>query len=798
MKPTAFILIMLAFSLLPSPSTPQESGLEGILVRPQQSIETEEDIDSLVNLCETYSITHVFLMVKQDTGPESGLLYYNSAYTPRASDFDILHSTLEKAHQKNIKVYAWLPLLYDRWASEQGLGLRAGEYWISPLKAVSYFSTMVSEIKAYGVDGILFDYLWFPDDFAASEQLKSNFGEKFGYDVRTIDLSLEKERNTPLWHEWISYRNEVLADFLKDIMPEDIPVGVTVIPQDILDSESEYVPPTLASFVTVQIDGDPTPLVNKLTLLTKADVYVTVSNDYVSDVRQQIFESTFADMLIFSSEIWDESAFKRIKKAEVPFTDIRMTRLPFIDYYNNSYDMRKWKIYEINTVVIPSGHVFSTYFKYTPYKEKWSLYTEKFDRDYVEEMIQQAREIGLYAVLQIDIQSEEYVVKYPEAASITFRWEANRKRVCLSEISGDVYKQEFFEMAKFLADNYEAEALLITNISYLEDCFCIDCLESYIDFMAEKGVSVEDWPRTNGEIDIYNQTVGEWKTHIITEFLGDLREYLRNSNKELWVDVPVSANLEYSSSEYGLYLPDVEKIVDRIVLTSIDITNPPRTGRVARSLTSRYILSFYADSVNVPAREYVLDSLRITYENQVNSVGINPHSAMTDSLWGAFYIAYAYRLALTSDALMEIYNLDNYEGVISTYFLMAEERNEEERQNRENARNSIQEAEKSYSDVLITLEDAKQIDLDITSFEITIEQNLALLSDAKNLFVQGDYLQAERKGKTVVIEFSTLAVQIEKMVSQERIDRVTSGISIVVVFLLIMMYVRFTMRKRKK
>ncbi|MBU7048328.1 MAG: hypothetical protein HXS54_18000, partial [Theionarchaea archaeon] len=334
MKSTALILIILVL-MLPSPSTPQETGSEGILIHPQKSIETEEDIDDLINLCETYNITHIFLMVKQDTGPESGLLFYNSAYTPPASDFDMLHSTLEKAHQKNIKVYAWLPLLYDRWASEQGLGLRAGEYWISPLKAVSYFSTMVNEIKTYGVDGILFDYLWFPDDFAASEQLKSNFGAKFGYDVRTIDLSLEKERNTPLWHDWISYRNEVLSDFLKDIMPENIPVGVTVIPEDILDSDSEYVPPSLASFVTVQIDGDPTPLVNKLTLLTKADVYVTISNDYVSDVRQQIFESTFADMLIFSSETWDESAFKRIKKAEVPFTDIRMTRLPFIDYYNN-------------------------------------------------------------------------------------------------------------------------------------------------------------------------------------------------------------------------------------------------------------------------------------------------------------------------------------------------------------------------------------------------------------------------------------------------------------------------------
>ena len=806
MKLKLLLLTILVLSQLPYPSFSQtETAPKGIMVRLHKADQTREEIDTVISMCEEYRVTHIFLMVKEDTGPESGLLYYNSAgaLANRVSDFDVLYYTLERVKDKNIKVYAWLPLLRDRRASEQGMGLGTGDNWVSPLKSVSYYSQMVDEIQSYAVDGtsiegILFDYLWFPDDFASSEQLKRNFGEKYGYTMGSVDLSLEKERDTPLWHEWISYRNEVLADFLKEIMPLNISVGVTVIPEELQNSETEYVPPALATFVAVQIDSEPTPIINELTLLTQSHVYVMIPNDYVSNVREKIHESVYADMLIFSSDVWDESAFKRIKKAEVPFNDVRMTRLPFIDYYNDNYDMEKWKSYEINAVVIPSGHVFSTYFKYFPYKEKWSLYTEKFDRDYVAEMISESREIGLHQILQIDIQSEEYVMKYPDAASITYQWEVIRKRVCLTEIASDPYKTEFFEMAKFLADNYEAEALLITNIAYLEDCFCMDCLESYIDFMAEKGVSVEDWPRIDGKIDIYNTTVQEWKTAVITQFLRELREYLRDSNKEIWVDVPVSANLEYASSEYGLYLPEVEKIVDRIVVTNMDITNPPRTGRIARTLTSSYVLSFAISPESLPARSYVLDSLKTSYENGVESVGVSPHSALTDSLLGAFYIGYSYKLALKDDGLMEIYNLGDYGSVISTYFLLEEERSEEERQNRERARQGIQEAEKSYKRVLDALEEAKQIDMNVTSFETSIEQTNVILSEAEQLFIEGEYEQAEKKAKTVVIEFSTLVAKIDRMVNSEGVQRVTMSFLIMVVFLLIMMYVRFTMRRRKR
>lgn len=797
MNPRAVpLIVVLVFLLLPYPSSPVGTPPKGILVRPHTAIHTEEDIDTIINLCETYRITHIFLMVKQDTGPESGLVYYNSSTIPRASDFDVLFRMLEKAHNKNIKVYAWLPLLYDKWAADAGLRIEGN--WISPLQSVSYCSGLVREVDVYDVDGILFDYLRFSDDFAASEQLKKNFGQKFGYNMNSVELSLEKERNTQLWSQWISYRNEVLAQFLKDIMPEPTPVGVTVTSDD-LDTASDVMPFALVDFVAAHVEGDPPLLINMLTLSTEAAIYTIIPNDYVSQVRQLLPESDYAELLIFESDIWNESDFKRIKKAEIPFNDIRMTTLPFIDFLNEEYDMQKWRSHEVNTVALPAGHVFWTYFKYLPYKEKWSGYTERYNRDYVQEMIEEARETDMYVVLNLDVQSEEYVTKYKDAASITSQWGVMRDRVCLTELNGEHYKTEFFDMAKYLADNYEAEALLISNISYLEDCFCTDCLESYINFMAEREVTVEDWPRTNGEIDIYHQTVREWKTALIIQFLGELKEYLRDSNKELWVEVPVSSNVEYMSSEYGLNLPELVTVADRIVLTNIDVRNPPRIANIVKSLPgSGYILNLFIESESTPSRTYVEDSLKSAYDNAIDSVGVYPHSAVTESLWGAFYVAYAYRLALTDEQLMEMYNRGEYSGVITTYFLLEEERKEKEMQTRERARQNIHEAEKSYAHVLSTLEEARQVDLNVVASEVEIQQNLALLSEAKQQFIEGNYELAEEKGRTTIIEFSTLEVKINKMVRQERIKRMASGVSILVIFLLIMMYVRFTMRKRRK
>ncbi|MBU7015411.1 MAG: hypothetical protein HXS52_07060 [Theionarchaea archaeon] len=796
-RAAVLFLIVLGLAMIPTPSASLPTDLPlAIFVRPHDIIQTKADIDSIVNLCAEYGVSYIFLMIKQDTGPDSGLVYYNSPRSLVKSEFDVLDETLKKAHDQNIKVYAWIPLLYDRWLAEQNMATK--EYWISPLKSRQYYTIMMNEVTAYPIDGILFDYLWFPDDFAASDELKANFGQRYGYNMGSIDLSLEKERNTPLWYDWLSYRNEVLSDFLRDIMPQDLPVGVTVIPEELQDQDAEYVPPGVATFVAVQTEANPTPLINRLTLLTKAGVYVIIPDDYVSNARAQVAESTYADMLIFDSDAWQRKDFERIKKAQIPFEDIRMTRLTFIEFFNNQYNMEEWRSYEVNTAVLPAGHVFSTYFKYWPYPDKWSAYIQKYDRDYVDEMISKARNANLYGVLQVNAQSEEFATRYKDSASVTFEWGVLRKRICLTALIQDPYKTEFFEMVTYLANNYDAEAILVTQLYYLEDCFCIDCLQSYIDYMAQKGVPVEDWPRTDGSINIYDPTVREWKTSLLSQFLRDLRELIRDSNKELWVEVPVSANLELASSEYGLYLPEVEDIVDRIVLINIGLQNPPRVEYIVKSLPtpSKYILSFYVESPAPPARENLINSLIVAYNNGITSVGAYPQSSLDNSLWGGFYIAYTYRLALTDELLTEIYNMGDNAAVISTYYLLEQERAEKEMQNRETARQSIAEAKRSYSKIPLALEEAQQLNVNTTALEEEIDQALELLAEARALFIEGKYQEAEDKAKTTIIEFETLSARIQNQVEQERVRRVSSGVLILVVFLLIIMYVRFKMRRK--
>lgn len=788
------VFMMMVFHLHPSASllvTPPRS----ILVRPETTIQTEEDVDRLVSLCEKYRISNIFLLVKQDSGPDSGLVYYNSMRIPNASQFDVLFRVIDKAHERNIKVYAWLPLLYDKRASQAGLG--TGGDWISPFKATSYYAAIVNEVVTYYVDGILFDYVQFPDEFTASEELKTSFGDKYGYNMAILDLKLEKERNTPLWNRWLAYRNEVLSMFITNIIPKAVPVGLMASPEVVQNLGPDSPIFSSMRFVAARVQEDPASLINRLTLFTGAEAFVILPNEYVREVRQLLSESIYADTIIFESNTWSESDFKRIKKAEIPFNDVQLTRLPFIDFFNNAYDMEKWRSHEINTVILPAGRVFWTYFKYEPYKEKWSLYTEKYGRDFVDEMISQAQKNGLYAVLELDIQSEEYVNRYKDAASITYQWGSLRKRICLSELNNEPYKTEFLEMARYLANNYEAEAILISNIAYYEDCFCDVCLKSYIAFMTEQGTIVEDWPRVDGEINILDRTILNWKTAQLSAFLKDVRDSLRESNKELWVEVPVSSDLEYTSSEYGLNLPDIEPIVDRIVFTNIDIQNPPRVGVVAKAMnTQNSIFYFYINSSPSPAREYLVDSLKLTYSNDIKNVGVYPHWAMTDNLWGAFYIAYSYKLAITSEELMELYGEGAYENVISRYFVLVEEKREEERQIRDKARQNILEAKNVHERVLQSLEEARQIDVDVTTFEMDIEKTLDLISDAETLFISGDYDSAEQKGKTAIVEFSTLNLRLERLVREERINRVTSGVLIIVVFMLIMMYIGLRLRRK--
>ena len=767
-----------------------------ILVRPETTIHSVEDVERLVNLCEKYRISNIFLMVKQDTGSDSGLVYYNSMRISNISQFDILFHVIDKAHERNISVYAWLPLLYDKRASQIGLG--TGGNWVSPFKATSYYASIVNEIMTYYVDGILFDYVQFPDNFTASDELKAAFGEKFEYNMANVDLNGEKERDTPLWNQWLAYRAQVLSTFLNSILPHGIPAGLLASPETIqyLDTYPQIF--SGLSFNAGRVDEDPASLINQLTLYTGAEAYVILPNEYVREVRELLSKSEYADTIIFESSTWYESDFKRIKKAEIPFNHVRFTRLPFIDFFNGVYDMEKWRSYEVNTVILPAGRVFWTYFKYEPFKEKWSLYTEKYDRDFVDEMITEAQKSGLYAVLEVDLQSEEYVNRYKDAASITYQWSPLRKRVCLSELNNEPYKTEFLEMTRYLADNYEAEAILISNIAYFEDCFCDICLQSYITFMTERGTIVEDWPRINGEINILDRSIAQWKTVQITAFLQDIREYLRESNKELWVEVPVSQDLEYASSEFGLHLPEIQPLVDRIVFTDIDIENPPRVGIVAKAMDSHSSLFYFnITSSPLPAREYVLDSLKLCYSNDIESVGVYPHSVMTDNLWGAFYIAYTYNLAITNEELMELYGKGTYDEVISTYFVLREENREEERHTRDRARQNISEAKNVFQRVVGSLDEAKQIDVDVTTFEIDMQETYELIEEAETLFISGAYEAAEQRGKTAIVEFSTLNLRLDRLVREERISRVTSGVLIIVAFMLIMMYIGLRLRRTR-
>lgn len=808
MKRIGFLLLALVFFMFPHPYVLTEANYSnGILVYPQEAIQTVEDVDAIITSCNEYGISTIFLKVKQDTGPESGVIYFDNSRAPRKSNFDILDEITEKAGT-DIDVYAWLPVLYD--GNLASRNMRIKDNWICPLKAQSFYEEVVRNLTNYKIKGIIFDYLQFPDDISASEQMIDDFGIKYNKDMSKVFLQTEKEQNSKLWQQWTQYREEVLLTFLNNIIPDSNKknMGIFVRSEDIEEYSESSLNTTHGSrpllfdavdFVAAPADKDPVSQANKLSLLTESDICLVIPNHYISEVRTLLRKSTYADFLLFDSQIWTKSEFQRIRKAKNPLSDIRMTEMSFINFFNGEYDMESWTTSEANTAVFPAGHAFSTYFKFQPYQEKWSHYIQKYNRDYVQEMISQADEAALYAVLELDVQSEEFVIRNKDAASVTYQWGTNRKRICLTELTSDPYKTEFFQTASFLAENYDSEAILITNIAYLEDCFCTKCLESYIDFMAQRGVPVEDWPRRDGEIDIYDQTVREWKTAQITTFLEDLRENLRGSNKELWVKVPVSSNLEYTSSEYGLNLSELESIVDRVVLINITIETPGRIQYIVNSLPtpSMYILNFFVPYNEAPARTYLVDSLRKAYDADVESVGIYPQSVLNVNLWAAFYNTYAYKLAMGNDYLKDLYEQEKFNKIIEDYPSIVAEKKEEEKQHRNDALKSIREAERTQRRMYPALQEAKQMDLNIDTMETEKEENDKLLSEAKNLFIEEEYQQAEQKGKTAAVEFSILHAKLENRLYKEWIKRITAGVIIIVVFLFVMMYVRFIMHRRE-
>ncbi|MFQ5892550.1 MAG: hypothetical protein ACE5HW_07135, partial [Candidatus Methanofastidiosia archaeon] len=510
-------------------------------------------------------------MVKQDLGENSGKVYYASEIvTSEEYSFDVLEEVVLQASKRNIKVYAWIPVLYDKVASERFGGIE--EYWLSPTNedVRLYEKKIVEEVSKYDIDGIVLDYLWFSDEFSSDESLRIEFQKRLGYALPE-NLEAERDSESKIWRDWVDFRERILLEyyqFLTSNLHKE--KGITVMSSAYLGSNYNGQKPSLyenLDFLVLKRDSVPIEnSINGLELLGDFKIKVMMENLNVRSVRDSLLESVQAGGVIFNSKTWTTLEFERIRAGRESFDELTFVELTLRDYLFEGYDFSKLKEKKVKVVLIPGGNPYNTYFRWKEHKDRWSLYLEKYNLDFLSNVIFLAQSNSLRVVLVLDLESERFIRSNPSMAALDLHGNKSKNKVKLSELNR-AYKKEFLEMLTYLCENYSFDAILLKNSDYEEEIFSKEDRESYVEFMSIRDVTVTDWPRKEGVVDLEDESIGAWKLAELEKFFEDARTILELLNREFWIEAELSwKNPQERSAEYGQHLPELSKIADRVIL----------------------------------------------------------------------------------------------------------------------------------------------------------------------------------------------------------------------------------------
>ncbi|MGZ3768718.1 MAG: family 10 glycosylhydrolase [Bdellovibrio sp.] len=258
------ILLAVSLNLLlsVSKSWSQTKSAHEVVVRTAKNFASPEDVKQFMDDAKKAHVEIVHLAVKQDEDDEiiSGLVFYKSKIAPISKgyeDFDVLKFAIKEAHQRGIKLYAWMPQFHDQVAFKknpqwQMMQLKDGkvvpyvgserstEYFVNPIhpEVQAYEKSLILEVaRNYTVDGIDLDWVRFDGfNMDMSDYTRNLAKKEIGLDPVTLNFADTK--NLGKWNDW---RGQKIADYIHEVRialkntGKKISLGAFILPQEFVE-----------------------------------------------------------------------------------------------------------------------------------------------------------------------------------------------------------------------------------------------------------------------------------------------------------------------------------------------------------------------------------------------------------------------------------------------------------------------------------------------------------------------------------------------------------------------------------
>lgn len=230
-----------------------------LVVRTVNNFVLRKDVATFFERAKRANVSVVHVNVKQDEDDErpSGRVYYASAIAPVAAGyekFDALAAAIAEAHQRNIKVYAWLPQFHDQEAmrahpqwqmtstvfgtNQPYQGQSSVEYFINPIdpEVQAYQLSLIQEVvRNYAVDGISLDWLRFDDlNMDTGAYTRQLAQQEIGLDPAELNF-LQPSNALDRWNAWraqkIGAYTQQVHQAIKAIRPQ-VRLSAFVLPPE--------------------------------------------------------------------------------------------------------------------------------------------------------------------------------------------------------------------------------------------------------------------------------------------------------------------------------------------------------------------------------------------------------------------------------------------------------------------------------------------------------------------------------------------------------------------------------------
>ena len=222
-----------------------------------------------------------------------------------------------------------------------------------------------------------------------------------------------------------------------------------------------------------------------------------------------------------------------------------------------------------NATLVPAGTPLAKFFKYRNKSANWNMTTKDTQADYVLRSINMANNQGVRLFVEVDIADNLWNDTNPGDTAIGVDEvtrlagdDGNYYWVKLTELitSGKGFHDELINHITYLCQNYEFYGLVISECFYKDADYSSDAKTL---FLADNP-GYSDWPRdAQGNIDMWDDTLGQWKTEKLGQLWDEVKAIANANNKQFFVMVePNFADEERQAREYGQYYPEAIKHCD--------------------------------------------------------------------------------------------------------------------------------------------------------------------------------------------------------------------------------------------